>query len=427
MLASPSSSEAVRNYKLTASSLKYIVCADAPPDNCDIGVVSVTVKEAEGNTICTDDSSITSFETASTIEVLDNDKVLAGEFDLSSLVIVAKPEHGEAKIVSHDAVRGWITYTPNEAFAGIDSFRYHGNSPPPLAHQTPPPTKSRSQITPTSLLTMFFYVMLVCSTQARDTSRRRECDNATVTIKVLPKVIPGLECGSKVWLSQGSAVRVFNERESPLRPRTLAQTGEHEYGALAYNGVDGYLYAVTLPSNAFGQRPAVLRIDGEGNAVASAILSEAGEGWSFLAADIDNSGNLYLLRLGSDIMYTVSDEHLASMAGFKGTLPFSQIFPVSGMGLLSQLLDVAFHPTQPNFLYAFDNHLARVVRLDVFAHSLIPIGPTFLTLRTIHSVFFDAVGNLYAIQDNGHLWLVPLSPSESLSVLGGTLLSVIPQ
>jgi len=171
----------------------------------------------------------------------------------------------------------------------------------------------------------------------------------------------------------------------------------------------------------------VLRIDGEGNAVASAILSEAGEGWSFLAADIDNRGNLYLLRLGSDIMYTVSDEHLAAMAGFKGTLPFSQILPVSGMGLLSQLLDVTFHPTQPNFLYAFDNHLARVVRLDVFAHSLIPIGPTFLTLRTIHSVFFDAVGNLYAIQDNGHLWLVPLSPSESLSVLGGTLLSVIPQ
>lgn len=216
-------------------------------------------------------------------------------------------------------------------------------------------------------------------------------------------------------------MRVINEREYPLRSRVVgpAQEGQPDFAALAYNPTDGYLYGVTLPPPS--QRPTIVRLDGQGAVIASAVLSEAGEGWSFLAVDIAVTGDVYLLRLGSEMMHTIRSRDLHAMQGFGGTLPFDRIVTTSGMGMLSQILDVAFHPSEPNSLYAFDNHIARVVRIDTVTHTMKPIGPAFLTLRTIHSVFFDAFASLYALQDNGHLWTLPILQTETLAFVGGMM------
>lgn len=117
------------------------VCAETS-EICDVGTVVIDVKETEGthtylrslvlppstgNIVCHDDALLTSFETATVIYVLANDKVLSGGIDVSSLAILRSPQSGEAS--QSPDYPGRITYAPNEGFVGIDSFLYHGTLP----------------------------------------------------------------------------------------------------------------------------------------------------------------------------------------------------------------------------------------------------------------------------------------------------------
>ncbi len=94
----------------------------------DTGTVTITVRPVNDNPIAEEDVAVTDDEDAVTIDVLDNDtdvdtdELLNKTPDRESdfvITAVGTPGHGTAVITD-----GKITYTPNDRFAGEDSFTY---------------------------------------------------------------------------------------------------------------------------------------------------------------------------------------------------------------------------------------------------------------------------------------------------------------
>jgi hypothetical protein len=71
--------------------------------------------------VAADDTATTPQNTAAVIDVLLNDTDADGTLNATSVTVVNAPANGTTSV---DTVTGAITYTPNAAFVGIDSFTY---------------------------------------------------------------------------------------------------------------------------------------------------------------------------------------------------------------------------------------------------------------------------------------------------------------
>ncbi|MFA9388597.1 MAG: Ig-like domain-containing protein [Prolixibacteraceae bacterium] len=103
---------------------QYMICDQGIPKDCDTAWVYINVHENQCVTANWDDT-ITYVNETVVIEVLKNDFDFEGELDSTTLKVVSVlnfngPYHGTAQVNAE----GTISYTPNNLFAGIDSFIY---------------------------------------------------------------------------------------------------------------------------------------------------------------------------------------------------------------------------------------------------------------------------------------------------------------
>ncbi len=87
----------------------------------NIAVVTVDVASSNALPIALDDFAQTFSDTATLIDVLNNDSDPDGFIDPTSVDVQSGPSNGIALV---DPVTGEITYTPNEDFVGTDTFTY---------------------------------------------------------------------------------------------------------------------------------------------------------------------------------------------------------------------------------------------------------------------------------------------------------------
>ncbi|KWS04093.1 internalin, putative [Lysobacter capsici AZ78] len=106
----------------------YTICEKLNPTNCATATVTVTVQP---NTVtATPDTAQTNQQTPVTINVIGNDSVTGAPLDPGSLTIANPPANGTVTCAA-----GSCTYTPNQFFAGTDTFTYRvcdTSSPTPV-------------------------------------------------------------------------------------------------------------------------------------------------------------------------------------------------------------------------------------------------------------------------------------------------------
>jgi FtsP/CotA-like multicopper oxidase with cupredoxin domain len=87
-----------------------------------VTIVSITVVDAPNEPpVARNDSARTSPNTPVDIDVTANDSDVDGTIDVTTVVIVRKPDNGTAIV---NTTTGIVTYTPNTGFRGSDVFRY---------------------------------------------------------------------------------------------------------------------------------------------------------------------------------------------------------------------------------------------------------------------------------------------------------------
>lgn len=102
----------------------YSVCDNGTPVLCDEATVTVTVTEVvAGNNpiIANDDVAVTDMNVAVVTNVIANDVDFENNIDNSSLTVTVQPTNGTTSV---NTTTGEITYTPNAAYFGNDSFTY---------------------------------------------------------------------------------------------------------------------------------------------------------------------------------------------------------------------------------------------------------------------------------------------------------------
>ncbi|SFK34832.1 Ig-like domain-containing protein, partial [Lysobacter sp. cf310] len=98
-------------------SYTYTICEKLNPANCATATVSVLVQPNRVDAV--DDVTSTDQQVPVTISVLTNDSVLSAPLDPASVSVTVAPTNGTVNCVA-----GVCTYTPNQFFAGTDSFTY---------------------------------------------------------------------------------------------------------------------------------------------------------------------------------------------------------------------------------------------------------------------------------------------------------------
>jgi len=101
-------------------SFTYMV-KDAQGTDSNEASVAITIADINDLPVAGDDSASGAEGTAIIIDVLSNDSDVDGTLDISSLAISTAPTSGSVEI---DAATGVMTYTPDAAFFGNDSFGY---------------------------------------------------------------------------------------------------------------------------------------------------------------------------------------------------------------------------------------------------------------------------------------------------------------
>jgi len=102
---------------------EYIVCDDASPALCDTALVTVYIASVNDPPIAVDDNS-TIEDMPVEIDVAANDYDLDDVIDPTSVSVnpgLTQPTHGS---ISINPVNGFITYTPDVNYNGLDSFEY---------------------------------------------------------------------------------------------------------------------------------------------------------------------------------------------------------------------------------------------------------------------------------------------------------------
>ncbi|MFT6849548.1 MAG: subtilisin-like proprotein convertase family protein [Sphingobacteriales bacterium] len=105
---------------LGTDSFSYSVCDSATPKNCDTAWVFIQVNPDQ-NPIALDDSAKTVEADEIEISVLDNDSDFDGSLDSAGITVVLNPNNGSITNISD---KGVISYLPNLAFIGRDTFTY---------------------------------------------------------------------------------------------------------------------------------------------------------------------------------------------------------------------------------------------------------------------------------------------------------------
>ena len=100
----------------------YIVCTDDPPADCDTMEVVITVIpiEIKNGPVANNDETETTVGTAVTSNVLSNDYSPSGEPLVLNVQTISGPSYGLVTISSN----GNYTYTPAVGFVGVDQFVY---------------------------------------------------------------------------------------------------------------------------------------------------------------------------------------------------------------------------------------------------------------------------------------------------------------
>ncbi|MEG3790167.1 Ig-like domain-containing protein [Lysobacter sp. CCNWLW3] len=98
-------------------SYTYTICEKLNPANCATATVSVLVQP--NLVVATDDVVTTNQQTPVAISVLGNDTVTSAPLDPASVSVTVAPTNGAVNCAA-----GVCTYTPNQFFAGTDSFSY---------------------------------------------------------------------------------------------------------------------------------------------------------------------------------------------------------------------------------------------------------------------------------------------------------------
>lgn len=105
-----------------SDSLIYQICDTGVPVLCDTAWVFINVERVNDALIAIKDTASTLEDTPVVVQVPDNDIDVDGNIDYSSVSIILPPVNGT--ITNIDAVTGFITYTPNANFNGLDSLIY---------------------------------------------------------------------------------------------------------------------------------------------------------------------------------------------------------------------------------------------------------------------------------------------------------------
>ena len=105
-----------------SDSLTYQVCDTYSSPACDTATVTITISAVNDTPVAADDSATTTVDTAIAINVLANDTDVENDIDEASVTITTAPTNGT--ITSINTTTGEITYTPNAAFTGTDTFTY---------------------------------------------------------------------------------------------------------------------------------------------------------------------------------------------------------------------------------------------------------------------------------------------------------------
>jgi gliding motility-associated-like protein len=103
-------------------SLIYQICDTGLPVLCDTAWVYISVESNNDPLIAILDTASTPEDTPVTIQVPDNDIDVDNNIDYSSVTIILPPANGVTSGI--DPVTGFITYTPNLNFNGVDSLIY---------------------------------------------------------------------------------------------------------------------------------------------------------------------------------------------------------------------------------------------------------------------------------------------------------------
>ncbi|NUO76880.1 MAG: tandem-95 repeat protein, partial [Lysobacter sp.] len=98
-------------------SYTYTICEKLNPTNCATATVTVLVQP--NVVVATDDVTTTNQQTPVAISVLGNDTVTSAPLDPASVAVTVPPANGTVSCAA-----GVCTYTPNQFFAGTDSFTY---------------------------------------------------------------------------------------------------------------------------------------------------------------------------------------------------------------------------------------------------------------------------------------------------------------
>lgn len=112
------------NYQATdkssgIDSFKYMVCNDLSPASCDSAFVYITREAQDYPPVAIRDTASTIVNTSKTIDVLANDLDKVETLDYSGVSITTQAEHGFVNVFS-----GYVEYTPESGYYGIDSFHY---------------------------------------------------------------------------------------------------------------------------------------------------------------------------------------------------------------------------------------------------------------------------------------------------------------
>ena len=100
---------------------EYEICDDGNPlpPTCDIATVTITISQ-ESPTIVDDYVNIIE-DTSTDMDILQNDNDPQNSFDLSTLIIISDPLHGN---VSVNNTTGTLIYNPNPGYHGQDQLQY---------------------------------------------------------------------------------------------------------------------------------------------------------------------------------------------------------------------------------------------------------------------------------------------------------------
>ncbi|RDZ29314.1 CARDB domain-containing protein [Lysobacter silvisoli] len=98
-------------------SYTYTICEKLNPTNCATAMVTVTVQP--NTVVANDDTAATNQQVPVAITVVGNDTATGAPLDPASVTVTVPPANGTVSCAA-----GVCTYTPNQFFAGTDTFTY---------------------------------------------------------------------------------------------------------------------------------------------------------------------------------------------------------------------------------------------------------------------------------------------------------------